>query len=88
MSTATFDTHAAVRDLEATGLDTRQAEAIATAIRNGQGDLATKADLAGVRAEVASVRAELAIIRWVVGIQSAIGLATFAAVLFLAAKLL
>ena len=81
MSTAIFDTHAAVRDLEATGLDTRQAEAIATAIRNGQGDLATKADLAGVRAE-------LAIIRWVVGIQSAIGLATFAAVLFLAAKLL
>ncbi len=81
MSTATFDTHAAVRDLEATSLDTRQAEAIATAIRNGQGDLATKADLA-------SVRAGLAIIRWVVGIQSVIGLATFAAVLFLAAKLL
>ena len=81
MSTATFDTHTAVRDLEATGLDTRQAEAIATAIRNGQGGLATKADLAGVRAELASIR-------WVVGIQSAIGLATFAAVLFLAAKLL
>ena len=81
MSTATFDTHAAVRDLEATGLDTRQAEAIATAIRNAHGNLATKADLA-------SVRADLAIIRWVVGIQSAISLATFAAVLFLAAKLL
>ena len=75
MSTATFDTHTAVRGLEATGLDTRQAEAIATAIRNGQGGLA-------------GVRAELASIRWVVGIQSAIGLATFAAVLFLAAKLL
>ena len=81
ISTATFDTHAAVRDLEATGLDTRQAEAIATAIRNAHGNLATKADLA-------SVRADLAIIRWVVGIQSAISLATFAAVLFLAAKLL
>ena len=74
MSTATFDTRTAVRGLEATGLDTRQAEAIATAIRNGQGGLATKSGLAGVRAELASIR-------WVVGIQSAIGLATFAAVL-------
>ena len=50
-------------------------------IRNGQGNPATKTDLAGVRAE-------LAIIRWVVGIQSAISLATFTAVSFLAARLL
>ena len=47
-------------------------------IRHGQGDLATQADLAGVRAE-------FGILRWVVGIQSAITLATFAIV---AAKLL
>ena len=70
MTASTFDTLSAAGNLEAAGVERRQAEAIAGAIRNGQGDLATKAD-------VAAVRAELAIIRWVVGIQSAITLATF-----------
>ena len=85
MSASTFDTHAAVRSLEAVDIDTRQAEAIVAAIRSGQGDLATKSDIAGVRTELASVRAEIGTLRWVVGIQSAITLATFAIV---AAKLL
>lgn len=74
MSGTTFDTLAAARDLEAAGVERSQAEAIAKAIRDGQGDLATKADIAALR--------------WIVGIQSAISLATFAAVPFLAAKLL
>ena len=73
-----FDTYSAVRSLESVGVETRQAEVIVEAIRNGQGDLATKAD-------ITAVRAELSIIRWVVGIQSAITLATFAIV---AARLL
>ncbi len=47
--------------------------------------LATKADIAGLRAEIGSVRAEFGTVRWVVGIQSAITVATFAIV---AAKLL
>lgn len=85
MSASTFDTHAAVRSLEAVDIDTRQAEAIVAAIRSGQGDLATKGDIASVRTELASVRAELGTLRWVVGIQSAVTLATFAIV---AAKLL
>ena len=85
MSASTFDTHAAVRSLEAVDIDTRQAEAIVAAIRSGQGDLATKSDIASVRTELASVRAEIGTLRWVVGIQSAITLATFAIV---AAKLL
>ena len=99
MSASTFDTHAAVRSLEAVDIDTRQAEAIVDAIRSGQGDLATKSDIASVHAEIASVHAEIASVRtelagvrteigtlrWVVGIQSAITLATFAIV---AAKLL
>ena len=95
MSAATFDTLTAARELEAAGLEARQAEAIVTAIRNGQGDLATKADAAAVRSDVAAarsdvaaLRSELGTVKWVVGIQSAITLATFAAVLFLAAKLL
>ena len=40
-----FDTLAAARDLEAAGIDRQKAEAIAGAIRNGQGDLVTNADL-------------------------------------------
>ena len=85
MSPSTFDTHAAVRSLEAVDIDTRQAEAIVAAIRSGQGDLATKSDIASVRTELAGVRTEIGTLRWVVGIQSAITLATFAIV---AAKLL
>ena len=85
MSASTFDTHAAVRSLEAVDIDTRQAEAIVAAIRSGQGDLATKSDIASVRTELAGVRTEIGTLRWVVGIQSAITLATFAIV---AAKLL
>ncbi|MYE84597.1 MAG: hypothetical protein F4X36_22695 [Gammaproteobacteria bacterium] len=42
---AIFDTLAAARDMEAAGMDRKTAEAVAMAIRNGQGDLATKADL-------------------------------------------
>lgn len=71
---ATFDTLAAARDLETAGFSRAQAEAAAKAIRDGQGDLATKADIITLK--------------WVIGIQGAISLATFAAVLFLAARLL
>lgn len=88
----TFDTLSAAEALEAAGIEEAHAKAIAVAIRGGQGDLATKADInelrtevASVRSELASVRSELATIRWVVGIQSAVMLATFAIV---AAKLL
>ena len=40
-----FDTLAVARKLEAAGMDRRQAEALARAIRAGQGKLATSADL-------------------------------------------
>ncbi len=92
LNTSTFDTLTAAHTLEAAGIERDQAEAIAHAIRNGQGDLATKADITTVRAEITTVRAEIAAVasrvntlQWVVGIQSAITLATFAIV---AAKLL
>ena len=92
MSARTSDTHAAVRSLEAVDIDTRQAEAIVAAIRSGQGDLSAKSDIVGVHAEIAGVRtefvgirSEIGTLRWLVGIQSAVTLATFAIV---AAKLL
>ena len=40
-----FDMLAAARDLEAAGLERRQAEAVASAIGNAGGHAATKADL-------------------------------------------
>lgn len=89
MSATTFDTLTVARDLEAAGFERRQAEAIAKAVHYGDERAITKADLDtaidGVRSEIASVRSEVATIRWVVGIQSAVTLATFAIV---AAKLL
>ena len=89
MTATTFDTLTVARDLEAAGFERRQAEAIAKAVHHRDEHAITKADLDtaidGVRSELASLRSELATIRWVVGIQSAITLATFAIV---AAKLL
>ena len=43
-----FDTLQAARDLEAAGLDLPQAEAIAQVVRQGQSELATKADIAAL----------------------------------------
>ena len=71
---ATFETLSAARELEAAGIDRRQVEAIAKTVRDGQGDLAAKADVAALK--------------WIAGIQGAISLATFTAVLLLAARLL
>ena len=95
MNAATFDTYAAVKALREAGADEGMAEAIvntaSAAAGAGHDELATKADLRtaieplATKADLASVRSELGAIRWVVGIQSAITVATFAIV---AAKLL
>ena len=55
MTAATFDTLTAARDLEAAGIERRQAEAIAGTVRQAAADreaLATKADLAELRADM------------------------------------
>ncbi|KAF0138103.1 MAG: hypothetical protein FD153_1515 [Rhodospirillaceae bacterium] len=58
MTTITFDTLRFVRTLRDAGVEERQAEAIADAVKEAasDSDLATKADL---RTEVAAVRADL-----------------------------
>ena len=43
---AAFDTLDAARQLEDAGMDRRHAEAVATVVRKGQGELATKDDIA------------------------------------------
>jgi len=64
MATYTIDTYATIRELEAAGMDSRQAEVVVAAISRSDAELATKADLAAVKAELkqdlAAVRVELA----------------------------
>ena len=78
MNGTTFDTLSAAEALEAAGMEPAHAKAIAVAIRNGQGDLATKTDI-GI------LKSDIDMLKWAVGINVAITVATFAVV---AAKLL
>ena len=85
MSTATFDTYAAVKTLREAGADEAMAEAIVNTVSAAAGadreQLATKADLAeletrltntlATKAELAALRAELGTIRWTVGLIAA-----------------
>ena len=68
MNATTFDTHQAVRRLEAAGIETRQAEAIVSEMRDAAGvdltDFATKADLA---ASVVGLRADMYRALWFQG---------------------
>jgi len=65
MNASTFDTLAAARDLEAAGVERQQAEAIVKTIHDGQGTLATKADL---DTAVATIRADLYRALWIQGV--------------------
>jgi len=75
MTATTFNPLAAARDLEAAGIERRQAEAIAEGMREAadaaanadRADLATKADLADL-----ATKAEM---RWMFGFQAALILA-------------
>ena len=65
MNTTTFDTLTVARRFEAAGVDEKQAEAIAEAMREvsvaNRGDFATKADLAALEARLkAEFKADLA----------------------------
>lgn len=74
MTTITFDTLAYVKTLREAGIDEKQAEAqavaLASVLKSGVTDLATKQDMELLRAELkkdlAEIKAEL--IRWVVGV--------------------
>ena len=67
MSAGTFDTLSAARELEATGIERSQAEAIAKAIRDGQGDLVTKDYLDAKLADL-----ENRLVKWAVALAGAV----------------
>ena len=85
MTATTFDILAAMRRLEAAGIDATQAEAIIDTMRESAGELSTKGDIVRLDGRLSALDSRLNALQWVVGIQSAITLATFAIV---AAKLL
>ena len=74
MNGTAFDTLGAARELEAAGIERRQAEAIAGAIRNGEGDLVTKDHLDARLAELEArlVERESRLVKWAVALAGAV----------------
>lgn len=77
MATITFDTLKATEDLQAAGMDTRQAKAVVNTLADAFTDtVATKADLkieiGAVRADIekleTSVKGEIKLLKWMVGV--------------------
>lgn len=66
MATVSFDTHKLIRRLEAAGLSVQQAEAIADAVKEAQGeaDLVTKKDL---QIELGPIKSDLVLVKWTTG---------------------
>ena len=60
MTTYTLDTHATIKQLENAGMDSRQAEAVVTAISRSDAELATKQDLAVLKADIWRIGASIA----------------------------
>ena len=69
-----FDTLAAAKRMEGAGMDRRQAEAVASAIRAGQDEPAVTDGLPLLHGDITAVQ-------WMAGINLAISVATLAAVL-------
>ena len=67
MAASTFGTLTAARTLEAAGVERSQAEAIAKAIREGQGDLVTKDHLDAKLADL-----ENRLVKWAVALAGAV----------------
>ncbi len=59
MANAAFDTLTVSKDLQAAGIEVKHAEAIALAVKQSQGDLATKQDIALLKSEIDHIRTDL-----------------------------
>lgn len=67
MASIAFDTHKFIRRLKEAGVPEPQAEAMAEALRDAQGEaeLVTKQDL---QLELAPIKADVQLIKWMLGI--------------------
>ena len=59
MTTYILDTRATTKQLEDSGMDTRQAEAVVAAISHSDAELATKQDLAVLKADIWRIGASI-----------------------------
>ena len=62
MNGTTFDTLSAAEALEAAGISKAHAKAIAVAIRNGHGDLATKAGIGALKAAIVRLESRIGVL--------------------------
>ena len=87
MANAVFDTLTTSKELQDAGIEPKHAEAIALAVKQGQGELATKQDIELVKQDIELVRVELksdiSWIKWVVGANLAISLVIVSAIIAL-----
>ena len=70
----TFDTLTAARELEAAGMDRRQAEAVVGVVRAAQGEFATRGDLRALHSDMATLI-------WMAGANLALSVAILGALL-------
>ena len=59
MNRFAYDTLGTSKKLEAAGMERYQAEAVATAIAQREGNLATKSDIDGLKSEIDGVKSEI-----------------------------
>ena len=96
MAVAAFDTLTVSKDLQQAGIQAKHAEAIALAIKQSQGDLATKQDITLLRSDIAQLmselkadiaqlrtelKADIAWMKWVLGVNLALSVGIFATVI-------
>ena len=85
MAVAAFDTLTVSKDLQQAGIQAKHAEAIALAVKQGQGDLATKQDIALLKSDIDHLRTELksdiAWMKWVPGVNLALSIGIIAAII-------
>ena len=75
----TFDTLKAVHELEAAGMDRKQAEAVVDVVVSAKGGVATRD---GLRDDLRALHRSMATLKWMAGLNLAlISIVTFAAML-------
>ena len=76
MAVAAFDTLTVSKDLQQAGIQESHAEAIALAVKQGQGDLATKQDIALLKSDIdhlrTEVKSEINWVKWISGTHFAL----------------